>query len=455
MLNDPATRSKGIAMMIVRLVLVLTCGLGSVGLQAEDWPQWMGKKRNNQLDSTGLVESFSKEQLPPVWKADIGGGYAGPAAADGRVFVTDYVTKNDVTVANFERKQFSGIERVLCFDAASGKPIWKHEYPVNYTVSYPAGPRCTPTVDAGLVYTLGTEGNLFCFAVDSGKIIWSRNLIKDFGTKTALWGYASHPLIDGNKLICVVGGKGSHMVAFNKLTGEEIWRQGTSTEQGYVPPTIVEGGGTRQLIAGRPDAIASLNPETGDEYWSIPYEASNGSIIMSPMKIVVEGVDYLFIGGYDKKNVMMRMNPSEPKVEILWQDENRLGLSPVNVQPIVIGDIMYGFDGGGQLRAFRIPSGERLWETSQPLGERPLGTGTAFIVQLDESNRVLMFSEQGDLIIAKLTREGFSEIDRAKVIAPTGLAFGRKVVWSAPAYADGRMYVRNDREIRCVNLIAN
>lgn len=442
-------------MKTMRLVLTTTCALLSLGLQANDWPQWMGEERNNRLESVGLVESFSEAQLQPVWKAEIGGGYAGPAAADGRVFVADYVTNGDVTVANFERKEFSGVERVLCFNATSGKVIWKHEYPVNYTVSYPAGPRCTPTVDAGLVYTLGTEGDLFCFAVDTGKIIWSRNLIKEFGTKTALWGYASHPLVDGDKLICVVGGQGSHMVAFNKLTGEEIWRQGTSREQGYVPPTIVEAGGKRQLIAGRPDAIASLNPETGEEYWSIPYEATNGSIIMSPMKIVLDGVDYLFIGGYDKKNVMLRMNQAEPTVEVLWKDENRLGLSPVNVQPIVIGDIMYGFDGSGQLRAFRIPSGERLWETNQPLGDRPLGTGTAFIVQLDESNRVLMFSEQGDLILAKLTPEAFSEIDRAKVIDPTGSAFGRKVVWSAPAYANGRMYVRNDRELRCVDLRSN
>jgi outer membrane protein assembly factor BamB len=187
---------------IIVTLCVLTLGCFGGHSCAEDWPQWMGRGRDNRLSEPLAISSFASETLEPVWKVALAGGYAGPAVANGRVFVTDYVTGADVSVANFERQNFSGIERVFCLSEGTGKVLWKHEYPVNYTVSYPAGPRCTPTVDGDLVYVLGTEGDLLCFTVDTGTIVWSRNLPTDFGTKTALWGYASHPLVDGDKLIC-------------------------------------------------------------------------------------------------------------------------------------------------------------------------------------------------------------------------------------------------------------
>ncbi len=113
---------------------------------------------------------------------------------------------------------------MLCLDEATGNVLWKHEYPVTYSISYPAGPRCTPVVNNGKVYALGAEGNLTCLEAASGDVVWSKDFHKDYNAKTAVWGYASHPLVDGENLICVVGGEGSHAVAFNKNTGEEVWR---------------------------------------------------------------------------------------------------------------------------------------------------------------------------------------------------------------------------------------
>jgi outer membrane protein assembly factor BamB len=173
---------------------------------------------------------------------------------------------------------------------------------VKYSISYPAGPRCTPIVHEGKVYTIGAEGHLFCFDATTGSILWQKNLPQDYNTKTALWGYAGHPLIDGEKLICIAGGEGSHAVAFNKNTGEEIWRTLTSPEQGYSPPTIIEAGGKRQLILVRVNAVTSVDPETGREYWSVPYEATSGSIIMSP---VLSG-NYLYVGGFNQKSLLAR-----------------------------------------------------------------------------------------------------------------------------------------------------
>ena len=305
-----------------------------------------GLTRDNVWRETGVLEKFPDGGPRILWRTPIAGGYAGPAVANGRVFVTDYITSDDVKVPNFERAGKSGRERVLCLDESTGEVLWKHEYPVDYSISYPAGPRCTPTVDADRVYTLGAEGMLICFEVATGKIVWQKDLVALYGTKPALWGYAAHPLIYGNKLITLVGGNGSHVVAFDKSNGNEIWKAITAAEQGYSPPTIIEAGGVRQLILLRPDAVTSINPENGVEYWSVPYEASNGSIIMSPIKVG----DYLYAAGYSNKSILLKLSTDEPAAEVVWRDRRKNAISPVNVQPFVVDNVMYGFDQSGVLR---------------------------------------------------------------------------------------------------------
>ncbi len=423
-------------------------GVLSAGTNADEWPQWMGPRRDNVWRETGIVERFPAGGPQVLWRTPVAGGYSGPAVAGGRVFVTDYVTADDVKVPNFERKQFSGLERVLCLDETTGRELWKHEYPVKYTMSYPAGPRCTPLVHEGKVYTLGGEGHLICFDAASGEIVWSKDLVTQYGTKTALWGYAGHPLIDGDRLICIVGGEGSHAVAFDKTSGQEIWRALTAPEQGYSPPTIIEAGGTRQLILLRPDAVSSLDPATGREFWSVDYEATNGSIIMSP----IHAAPYLYVAGYSNKNLLLQLADDRPAAEVVWRDLAKQAVSPVNVQPFLEGMVLYGFDQKGTFVAVELPSGERLWETPQPLAERPVQTGTAFLVK--QGDRFLLFTEQGDLIFARLSPSGYQELDRAHVIEPTNVAFGRDVVWSAPALANRHVYLRNDRECICVDLEA-
>ncbi len=420
-----------------------------ITLSADDWQQWMGPGRDNVWRESGLIEGFPDSGPKILWRAPIAGGYAGPAVADGRVYVTDYVSKEDVKVDNFNRKKFSGTERVLCLDEATGKEIWKHEYPVTYGISYPAGPRCTPNVNDGRVYTLGAEGNLFCFDAKSGAIVWSKDLTTEYNTKTALWGYAGHPLIDGDKLICVVGGEGSLVVALDKFTGTELWRSLTSTEQGYSPPSIINAGGVRQLILPHPEAVVSLDPETGHEYWSVEYGASNGSIIMTP----VRSGNLLYVGGFSNKNILIELGLEQPTGSVLWRDEPKTAISPVNVQPFAEDGFMYGFDQSGMLYGVDIKTGRRVWESTEPLStERPLGSGTAFIVK--QGDRFWMFNELGELIIAKMTRQGYTEVDRAKVIEPSNVAFGRRVVWSAPAWANKKVFVRNDNECICIDLAA-
>jgi len=423
---------------------ILLALLATPAVRADDWPHWMGPKRDNVWREDGIVERFPAGGPKKAWSFPIAGGYAGPAVAAGKVFITDYLTKDKVEEGNWDLKEMTGVERVFCVEAETGKEVWKYEYPVKYKISYPAGPRCTPAVDGDKVYTLGAMGDLICLDIPTGKAVWKKQLKDEYKAKVAIWGYAAHPLIDGDKLITLAGGDGSHIVALDKTTGKELWRSQSAVESddvGYAPPSIIEFAGKRQLLMAGPKALKSLNPETGELYWSQKYTADNGSIIMTP---VLTG-DFLYVGGWKNKNLLVKLEKDKPAASTEWKDKKDLGIGALNVQPMLDGSTMYGFDHDGLLMACELPSGKRLWETDAVVGAAK-NSDTAFMVK--NGDRYFFFTERGDLVIAKLSPEKYEEIDRAKaIIEPTGVAFGRKVVWSAPAFAGKKMIVRNDKEL--------
>ncbi len=425
------------------LVVAMVAGtfFWSASTRADQWPQWMGPKRDNVWREEGIVDKFPAGGPKVLWRAPVAGGYAGVAVAEGKVFVTDFVPGGELPGDNFERKTAAGTERVLCLDEATGKELWKHEIPVTYTISYPAGPRCTPTVDGDRDYTLGAEGNLLCLSVTDGRVIWAKDLKKDYDTKAALWGWAGHPLVDGNRLFVIAGTAKAHVVALDTLTGKELWRAGTAPEQGYSPPTIIEAGGVRQLVLMKPDGMYAVAPETGKILWETPYNADNGSIIMAPLKVG----EHLYVGGFQEKNLCVKLAAEKPGVEVVWRNKAKHGISAVNVQPFVDGTMVYGFHEKGDLRGVEIPSGEVKWSSPGPFGDRAPPSATAFITR--HENRFFLFAETGDLVIAKLSPAGYEEIDRAHLLDTTQSAFGRGVVWCPPAYADRSVFIRNDKEL--------
>lgn len=430
-------------------LLLVSGGVRPPLASADDWPQWMGPKRDNVWREDGILDKFPAGGPKVVWRTPIAAGFAGPAVANGKVYVTARILAKGAANPDdpFDTKnKINSTERVLCLDQKTGKEVWKHDYECPYQISYPSGPRCTPTVHEGKVYTLGAMGHLFCFEADSGKIVWQKNLATEYKTKPPYWGYAAHPLIDGKKIITLAGGEGSHLVALDKDTGKEIWKTGTQPEQGYCPVLITEAGGKRQMIVFGPKSVYSVNPESGEQYWTTPYSADSNCVIMTPVRYG----EYLFLGGYNHKNLLLKLKADTPGIEVVWKDKDDHGVSPVSVQPFLIDKVLYGYDDDGTMYAVELPSGKRLWQSGGPVGATPVGSGTAFMVKNGE--RFFFFAETGHLVIGKLTPKGYEEIDRAKVIDPTGAAMGRRVVWCAPAYADKKMYVRNDKEIICVDL---
>ena len=416
-------------------------------LPAADWPQWMGPNRDGVWPETGIVEKLPESGPTVLWRADVSGGYSGPAVAGGRVFVTDYVTEGETAGDPGKRDKLEGTERVLCFDAKTGRLLWEHTDEQPYNISYPVGPRCTPTVDGDLVYTLGAEGQLLCLKVADGSVVWKKNFKKDYGATTPYWGFANHPLVEGDRLFCVVGGEGSVGVAFDKKTGKELWKSLSAREQGYAPPTMIEAAGQRQLLIWHAEALNSLDPASGELYWSQPLAPDFGMSIMAPR----QAKNLLFASAIVGKGVLLKLADDKPAAEVVYRVEPTTALSPVNSTPIIDGDTMYGVDREGQLRGVKLATGERLWETfSATTGDRRANSGTAFLVK--NGDRYFIFSETGDLIIARLTPEGYDEISRAHVLEPTSQAFGRTVVWSHPAFAGKCMFARNDQELICVDL---
>ena len=208
--------------------VILALGLLVVSVEADDWPQWRGPLRDGVWRETGIVQKFDRSQLDIVWRAEVGGGYSGPTVADGRVYVTDRLTKPNQ------------VERVHCFDQKTGSKIWTHEYGCKYrNVSYETGPRASVTVDEGRAYALGTMGHLFCFDAATGDVLWKKDLEKRYKINMPTWGLSAAPLIEGDLVIVQIGGEKACLVAFDKQTGEEDWRA-LNDQASYSAPIVIE-----------------------------------------------------------------------------------------------------------------------------------------------------------------------------------------------------------------------
>ena len=436
--------------ILVHQILVIwgLLAANSLSARADDWPQWLGPTRDSQWRETDVIEKFPSGGPKVLWRTPIAGGYSGPAVAAGRVFVTDYMrTSGDAVNDPGARPELKGRERVLCLDASSGKELWKHEYDCNYSISYPAGPRATPAVDGDRLYVLGAEGNLHCLDVATGKVVWHVELKKAYGAPTPLWGFCSHPLIDGDTLYVLAGGEGSVAVALDKRTGQKKWQALSDRDAGYCSPSIVDAGGTRQLIVWHPTAVNGLDPATGAVHWTVPLVPDYGMSINTPTRVG----DHLFAAGIKSKGVMLRLAADKPAVEELWRSNSQRGMGPVHSPPVAVGEFLFGVDGEGELTCLEPASGKRLWRTYEATTRsRRANSSTAFLVRNGE--RFYIFNENGELLIARLTPEGYTELDRAALLKPTHEAFGRTVLWSHPAFANRAMFARNGEELICVSL---
>ena len=412
----------------------------SIEVAAADWPQWRGPNRDGVWPETGIVSVFDAPQLPVRWRTKIANGYSGPTVADCRVYVTDRLTEPNQ------------LERVHCFDAMTGKPIWSYPYRCVYRkIGYPNGPRASVTIDSGRAYSLGTTGHLFCFDAAKGSVIWSKDLNTEYRIKVPIWGIATAPLVENDLLIVQAGGRDDAcVIAFDKVTGKERWHA-LNDGASYSPPIAINQAGKRVLVCWTGERIVGLEAATGRLYWQQPLESFQN--VATP----VIHRDFLFVSGFFAGSMLLKLHDEKPAVTLVWQrkgesEKNTDALHCCISTAVLEGDYIYGVDSYGELRCLDLHTGDRIWERLDAV-PRARWANIHFIRNQDN---VWMFNERGELIISRLSPEGFQEISRTRLINPTQGQLNRPggVCWSHPAFAYKHVYARNDNELICVNLTA-
>ncbi len=432
------TKSKPLIIPIFLLCLLWSSNtIGQENISKNSWSDWRGANRDGVWSETGIIEGFDSEEIPLKWSVPIGPGYSGPTVANGKVYVTD------------RKEEPNEVERVLCFDEQTGKQIWEYTYNCIYAVGYPAGPRASVVINNGKAYSLGTMGNLFCLNAENGELIWEKDLNKEYEIRMPVWGISATPLIVDEKIILMVSGSNNAgILALNKNTGKEIWRN-LDDAGAYSSPILIEKGGTRVVVAWTKNNLVGLNPVNGEIHWKFPWEIKAGMGISTPVLYK----DHIFVSCFFNGSLLVKLGNNYTTVEKVWQRSGKNerktdALHCVMNTAVILNDFIYGVDSYGELRCLELATGNRVWEdlTAVPKSR------WANIHFIQNEEKTWMFNEQGELIISELSPNGFKEISRAKLIEPTKKQLGRGVTWTHPAFANKHVFIRNDKELVCADL---
>ncbi|HZJ14611.1 MAG TPA: PQQ-binding-like beta-propeller repeat protein [Chthoniobacteraceae bacterium] len=434
--------SVSIVILIVKRLLVFpypvlfALMLSVLSVQADDWPQWRGLNRDGVWREKGILEAIPASGLEVRWRAKVGQGYSGPVVAQGQVFVTDHQFNPEV-------------ERVVCFDEITGRQIWVHSYPTTYKdMEYGNGPRASPTVHDGMVYTFGTQGHLVCLNATNGEIVWKKSLREDLHGEIPRYGASAAPLVVGDLLtVCAGAQPDASVVALDRKTGELRWKA-LPDRPAYSAPIVIDFGGTQQLIVWTGDSITSFDPATGKVHWQVPWKAS-----FDPAQMVATPVLHrdmlLFMGAWSRGSKMLKLDPAKPAATVLWET----GAKPTTTISTPLfqdDDYFYAVLGNGSLGCLEAATGKEVWTTREP-------TSGSYgnLHMTPNSDRVFLFNHTGHLILARLTPKGYQELGRCLLVEPTaGYRAQGAIAWAHPAYANKHVFARNDRELVCASLAA-
>jgi WD40 repeat protein len=341
------------------------------------------------------------------------------------------------------------VERVLCFDEATGKLLWMHSYLTDYKdMEYGNGPRASPTVHDGLVYSLGTQGHLVCLDAAKGSLVWKKSLAEDFHGQIPRYGASAAPLIVNDLLIVCAGGQpDASVVALDRKTGVLRWKA-LSDRPAYSAPIVVSAGGAQQLIVWTADSIASFEPSTGKVFWQVPWKA-----VFDPAQMVASPVWQndllLFMGAWSRGSKMLKLESAKPAATVLWET----GAKPtttISTPMFQDDDHFYAILGNGGLACLETATGNEVWSTREPTSG---SFGNAHLTP--NGDRVFLFNHTGHLILARLTPKGYQALGRCLLVEPTaGYRAQGPITWAHPAYANKCVFARNDRELVCASLAA-
>jgi outer membrane protein assembly factor BamB len=373
--------------------------------------------RDGVSAETDLPRSWPAEGPRVVWKRAIGEGYSGISVAGDRLYTMD----SDGTT-----------EYVLALEAGSGKEVWRVPAGPKLIDNMGNGPRSTPTLDDGTVYAMGSHGRLLALKAADGAKIWEVDLAQELGAKRPTWGYSGSPLIDGDLLILEVGGKdGRGVVAFEKATGRVRWGA-LDGEAAYSSPVVMTIGGIRQYVVTRRAASQTVALRLdGSVLWTHPgpFSVIASALFIPPDKVYVSGGD-------DAGAVLMRIKTAGGKatVEELWK--TRTMKNHFN-DAVLVGPHLYGFD-NATFKCLSVATGEPTWAF------RGLGKGSLLAA---DGDLLIVLSDQGTLLLVEATPDAYTELARFQAME------GKS--WTAPALANGRLYLRDHDEIVAVEMKAS
>ena len=371
-------------------------------LHAEDWPHWRGPDRNGISKEKNWKSDWPADGPPVLWKADVGIGFASFSIAGGRVYTTGFGGEEDT---------------LFCFDAASGKELWKHRYPSELGDKYyEGGTSATPTISGGQVFHLSRWGDVMCLDAATGKVVWSKNVAKEAGAPIPDWGFAGSPLVQGELVLLTIN---QHGVALAKSTGAVKWKSAAGSA-GYSTPLPMPGK-PAEVIFSSGTAYSGVEATTGKKLWEYPWKTQYGVNAADP--IVNDG--HVFISsGYKKGCTLIKLE--DGKATKVW--ENKVMRSQFNSCVLVDG-FLYGPDGddrdNGALKCIELNSGSVKWERK--------GFGVGGVIVAD--GKLIALSARGELMVAPVSPGKFEPVSEAQVLG------GR--CWTTPVLANGRIYCRN------------
>ncbi|WP_164101314.1 outer membrane protein assembly factor BamB family protein [Candidatus Laterigemmans baculatus] len=421
----------------------------------DDWPCFLGPNHDGTSSEIGIRTDWSGDRLPVLWTRELGTSYGIGSVADGRYFQFDRIEDE---------------ERLTCLDARTGEEIWSHGQSVQYEdmYGYNNGPRSSPAIDGDAVYTMGVAGRLTCRSVSDGALRWSVDTHDRYGVVQNFFGVGCSPLIHGNAVIVMVGGSppedqnlppgrldrvipnGSALVAFDKQTGQELYRVGEYLAS-YSTPRPFRVGDTTLILAFVREGLLAIDPQTGKEAWFVPWrsrklESVNGAVPL------VRGDEILISECYEIGSLLLRAG--RDGYEILRQDPRNPRQQSFRAHwatPIQVGGAVYGTSGrnapDSDLRCIDWETGELRW--SDPRRQRSSLLGV--------DGHLVVLDERGTLELIRATPEAYASVTSIDLSQPHPAAGGEPLLsypcWAAPILAQGLMYVRGPDRVVCFELI--
>lgn len=409
---------------LILVALLIGCLIQTVVVLGQDWPRWRGPEANGISRESDWNPSVLTDYDRVVWERNIGRGHSAVSIVDGKLYTMGLRQIPQPTDTLYE-------EIVFCLDAVTGEEVWRYGYASAYEAWPGAG--ATPTVDNDRLYTLGRNGELYCFNADNGGVLWFRNLVDDSLSVKPDWGFCASPLATKNLLLLNVAQSG---IALNKLTGELVWKS-PKAKGGLATPVLFEKQGKQYAAINTDDILHAVDIENGNVIWTHPWETHNDPIVIN---------NKLFLTAWRGGCCLLDVSGDQPKVE--WH-QRRMRCSYWQ-NYVVVNDHGFGIGREGQKSVYQcidLKTGDVKW--SEDLGE--LGSLMA------AAGKLIILNGNGNLILANAVPDGFQEIVNARVFRlrhwRTYPNNDPHACWTAPVLSNGCIYSRTTwGDLICVNV---